>query len=149
MTAGLPSNGYPPIPPKPLPTQTHGGDSAGGNIVHNIAMHAGIEVLPEPIIEPEQNIDHKIWSLVYPSAPGGVDNPMLNPVGPGAPSLATLGCSRIIVCVPSKDRLKDRAVRYYEAMNKSGWQGKLELFEEEDEDHIYHLFKPESESAKS
>ncbi|XP_057441036.1 2-hydroxyisoflavanone dehydratase-like [Lotus japonicus] len=148
-----------------------GGDSAGGNIAHNIAMRAGIEVLPgdvklsgafivhpffnssypigsEPIIEPEQNIDHKIWNLVYPSAPGGVDNPKLNPVGPGAPSLATLGCSRIIVCVAGKDRFKDRAIWYYEAVKKSGWQGKLELFEEEDEDHIYHWLKPESESAK-
>ncbi|XP_061376539.1 2-hydroxyisoflavanone dehydratase-like [Gastrolobium bilobum] len=147
-----------------------GGDSAGGNITHNIAMRAGTEALPgdvkllgailshpffyssypigsEPVIEPEQNMDIAIWNLVYPSAPGGIDDPTVNPVGPGAPNLAGLGCSRIIVCVAGKDKFRDRGVWYYELVKKSGWQGKLELFEEKDEDHVYHLLNPESENA--
>ncbi|KAK7280165.1 hypothetical protein RJT34_25227 [Clitoria ternatea] len=147
-----------------------GGDSAGGNIVHNIAMRAGKEDLPcgvkilgaicshpyflssYPIGSEigtrfEDSLPYLVWNFVYPSAPGGVDNPMLNPLAPGAPSLAELGCSKIIVCVAGKDQIRDRGVWYYEAVKKSGWQGKLELFEEDEEDHVYHIFHPESESG--
>ena len=124
-------------------TVFQGGDSAGGNIAHNIAMRAGKEALPggvkivgaflthpafyssypvgsEPFVEPEQNIRHTIWNLVYPSAPGRIDNPMGNPVGPGAPSLVEFGCSKIIVCVAGKDRLREIGVWYYECVKKSG-----------------------------
>ncbi|XP_004516320.1 2-hydroxyisoflavanone dehydratase-like [Cicer arietinum] len=148
-----------------------GGDSAGGNITHNIAIQAGIESLPcdvkilgailihpyfhssypigsEPIIEPENSICHKVWHLVYPNAPSGIDNPLVNPLGEGATSLEKLGCSKIIVCVAGKDMLRDRGIWYFESVEKSGWKGKLELFEEKDEDHVYHLLKPESEIAK-
>ncbi|KAK7343577.1 hypothetical protein VNO77_12410 [Canavalia gladiata] len=148
-----------------------GGDSAGGNIAHNIAMRAGTEALPgdvkklgailchpafhssyqvgsEPDIEPEQRLNHKVWNLAYPSAPGGVDNPLFNPVAPGAPSLARLGCSRILLCIAGKDPFRDRGVWYYESVNKSGWKGKLELFEETDEGHVYHLLNPQSENSK-
>ncbi|XP_027363718.1 uncharacterized protein LOC113871120 [Abrus precatorius] len=147
-----------------------GGDSAGGNIVHNIAMRAGTEALPcgvkilgailshpyfcssdpigpELVTRPEENLSYLIWNFVYPSAPGGIDNPMVNPVAPGAPSLALLGCSKIIVCVAGKDNVRDRGVWYYEIVKKSGWQGKLELFEETEEDHVYHIFHPESANA--
>ncbi|PNX74070.1 putative carboxylesterase 2-like protein [Trifolium pratense] len=148
-----------------------GGDSAGANIAHNMAIQAGIELLPfdvkilgaiiihpylqssypigsEPIVEPENNVAHKVWNLVYPNAPFGIDNPFINPLGEGAPSLEKLGCSKIIVFVAGKDMLRDRGIWYFESVKKSGWNGKLELFEEKDEDHVYHLFKPESESAK-
>ncbi|KAL5195031.1 2-hydroxyisoflavanone dehydratase [Glycine soja] len=147
-----------------------GGDSAGGNIVHNIAMRAGTEPLPcgvkllgaifahpyfcssypigsEPVTGHEQSLPYVVWDFVYPSVPGGIDNPMVNPVAPGAPSLAELGCSKIIVCVASEDKLRDRGVWYYEAVKKSGWKGDLELFEENGEDHVYHIFHPESENA--
>ncbi|KAJ1423778.1 Alpha/Beta hydrolase fold [Sesbania bispinosa] len=149
-----------------------GGDSAGGNIAHNIAMRAGTEALPgdvkilgavlthpafyssypvgsEPIVEPENNIHFKIWNLAYPSAPGGIDNPVLNPVAPDAPSLAGLGCGKMIVFNAGKDWLvRERVVWYYEAVKKSGWKGKLEYFEQEDEGHVYHLFNPQSENTK-
>ncbi|KAK7343576.1 hypothetical protein VNO77_12409 [Canavalia gladiata] len=147
-----------------------GGDSAGGNIVHNIAMRAGTEDLPcdvkitgailshpyfcssypvgsEAVTRPEDNILQVVWNLVYPSAPGGIDNPMINPVAPGAPSLAGIGCSKIIVCVAGKDMLRDRGVWYYESLKKSGWQGELQLFEEKDEEHVYHIYHPQSENA--
>ncbi|KAK2360065.1 2-hydroxyisoflavanone dehydratase [Trifolium repens] len=148
-----------------------GGDSAGANIAHNMAIKAGIELLPfdvkilgaiiihpyfqssypigsEPIVEAENNIGHKVWDLVYPNAPFGIDNPFVNPLGEGAPNLEKLGCSKIIVFVAGKDSLRDRGVWYFEGVKKSGWNGKLELFEEKDEDHVYHLLKPESESAE-
>ncbi|CAI8596463.1 unnamed protein product [Vicia faba] len=149
-----------------------GGDSAGGNITHNIAIQAGAEALPcdvkilgaimihpyfnssypigsEPVIEPENNLFHQVWHLCYPNSPHGIDNPLVNPLGEGAPSLEKLGCSRILICVAERDKLRDRGVWYWENVKKSGWNGRLELFEEKDENHVYHLFKPESESANT
>ncbi|TKY49407.1 2-hydroxyisoflavanone dehydratase [Spatholobus suberectus] len=87
-------------------------------------------------------------NLVYPSAPGGIDNPMFNPMAPGAPSLVGLGCSKMIICIAGKDIFKDIGIWYYESVKKSGWQGKLELLEDKDEHHVYHLFNLESENAK-
>jgi len=147
-----------------------GGDSAGGNIVHNVAMRAGAEPLPcdvkilgaifshpyfcssnpigsEAVTGREQSLPYLVWDFVYPSAPGGIDNPMVNPLAPGAPSLEGLGCSKIVVCVASEDKLRDRGVWYFEGVKRSGWQGELELFEEQGEDHVYHIFHPDSEKA--
>ncbi|XP_061354625.1 uncharacterized protein LOC133299204 [Gastrolobium bilobum] len=150
-----------------------GGDSSGGNIVHNVAMRAGVEALPggvklygaylnhpyfwgskpigsEPVMGFEETYQSLIWNFAYPSAPGGLDNPMINPLAPGAPSLATLGCSKMLVTVAGKDHLhfRYRAVLYYEAVKGSGWKGEIELFEEEEEDHVYHMFNMETEQAK-
>ncbi|KAE9606446.1 putative carboxylesterase, 2-hydroxyisoflavanone dehydratase [Lupinus albus] len=148
-----------------------GGDSAGGNIVHNIAMraaiqplHGGLQILGaiyahpyfysskpigfEPVIGHEESLPYLAWNFVYPSAPAGIDNPMINPLAPEAPSLSGLGCSKILICVASNDALRDRGVWYHDAVKQSGWKGELQLFEQEDEDHVYHIFHPESEHAK-
>ncbi|OIV95007.1 hypothetical protein TanjilG_22204 [Lupinus angustifolius] len=148
-----------------------GGDSAGGNIVHNIAirggfepLHGGVKILgaiyaqpyfcsskpigSEPVIGYEESLLYVVWDFVYPSAPGGIDNPLINPLAPEAPTLSGLGCSKILVCVASNDALRDRGVWYHEAVKESGWKGELELFEQQDEDHVYHIFHPESEHAK-
>ncbi|KAB2625367.1 2-hydroxyisoflavanone dehydratase-like [Pyrus ussuriensis x Pyrus communis] len=138
-----------------------GGDSARGIIGHNLVMRAGVERLcggvkilgaylgnpffwsSKPIgSEPkgedfEKNPIRKFWDFVYPSAPGGIDNPMVNPGGDGAPSLAGLTCSRLLVCVAGKDKLRDR--------------GEVELFEVEGEDHCFHFqpeIDPDSENVK-
>ncbi|CAL2227381.1 unnamed protein product [Prunus armeniaca] len=150
-----------------------GGDSAGGNIVHNVAMKAGVERLcgdvkilgafmshpyflgSKPIgSEPkgedfEKWLPCKVWKFLYPSAPGGINNPMVNPVGPGAPSLAGLGCPRMLVCVSSKDELSDRGVWYYELVKESGWRGEVEVFEVEGEEHAFHILgEAETENVK-
>ncbi|CAN6548036.1 unnamed protein product [Malus baccata var. baccata] len=140
-----------------------GGDSAGGNIAHNLVMKAGVEGLcggvkilgaflscpyfwgSKPIgSEPkgenfEKTLPYLVWDFVYPSAPGGIDNPMVNPAGEGAPSLTGLGCSKLLVCVAGKDHLRDRGVQYYDLVKESGWKGELELFEVEGEDHCFHV----------
>ncbi|KAJ7980079.1 2-hydroxyisoflavanone dehydratase [Quillaja saponaria] len=149
-----------------------GGDSAGANIVHNIALRTGVESLSggvkvigaflscpyfwgskpigsEPVAGHEQSIPHLAWNLVYPDASGGIDNPMINPLVPGAPSLAGLGCSKLLVIITGKDVLRDRGVSYFESVKKSGWKGELELFEVEDEDHCFHMLKIETANAKN
>lgn len=37
---------------------------------------------------------------------------------------------------------------YFEAVKGSGWKGKVEFFEEEGEDHVYHMFNMENDQAK-
>ncbi|BFG15347.1 hypothetical protein CerSpe_016210 [Prunus speciosa] len=150
-----------------------GGDSAGGNIAHNLAMKAGLESLcggvkvlgaflshpyfwgSKPIgSEPkgedfENTLEYKGWDVVYPSAPGGIDNPMVNPAGEGARSLAGLGCSKLLMCVAGKDQLRDRGVWYCDLVRESGWKGEVELFEVEGEEHCFHLrSETETENVK-
>lgn len=96
----------------------------------------------------ENALERLVWDFVYPSAPWGIDNLMINPVsGGGAPSLVGLGCSRMLVCVAGKDRLRERGVWYYEAVKKSGWKGEVELFEVEEEDHAFHIYYIDSHNA--
>ncbi|XP_027362533.1 2-hydroxyisoflavanone dehydratase-like [Abrus precatorius] len=150
-----------------------GGDSSGANIVHNVAMRAGVEALPggvkvygaylnhpyfwgakpigsEPVTGFEEIPQSLIWKFAYPDAPGGLDNPMINPLALGAPSLASIGCSKMLVTVAGKDHLhfRDRAVLYYEAVKESGWKGQVQLFEEEGEDHVYYMYDIQTEKAK-
>ena len=74
---------------------------------------------------------------------------MINPEGPGAPSLAGLRCDRLLVCVAGKDLLRDRGFWYVDMVRKSGWKGEIELFEMEGEDHVFHIFNIETENAKA
>ncbi|EYU23693.1 hypothetical protein ABFS82_14G019800 [Erythranthe guttata] len=149
-----------------------GGDSAGGNIAHNLALRAGSEPLPgnvkiagailshpyfwgsNPIgNEPKEDIDqsllYQLWLLAYPSAPGGIDNPLINPFCDGAPSLSGLGCSRLMVCVSEMDILTGRAKVYAEKVKESGWNGVVEVVEIEGEGHCFHIFGIENEKAKN
>lgn len=147
------------------------GDSAGGNIAHNITMKARRENLPngvrilgaiashayfwnsgplgsDPFSGHEERVGSRLWRFVYPSCPGGLDDPTINPWGPGAPSLAGLGCSRLLVCVAEKDPLRERNLRYYEAVKESGWRGEVELYEAKGEGHVFHIAEPESNSTE-
>ncbi|KAL0367548.1 UNVERIFIED_CONTAM: 2-hydroxyisoflavanone dehydratase [Sesamum radiatum] len=149
-----------------------GGDSAGGNIVHNIAMRAGSESLPgnvkilgailshpyfwgsnpignEPKEDIEQTLLYRLWLFVHPSAPGGIDNPLINPLAEGAPSLSVLGCSKIIVCLAEKDMLTARGLVYAEEVKKSGWKGEVEVVEIKGEDHCFHIYDPHTVKAKN
>nr|WRU92882.1 HID1 [Mitragyna speciosa] len=145
-----------------------GGDSAGGNIVHNMAIRAGVEclvggvkilggVLSHPYFwdsttkkeNNEESMPHKMFMLVYPSAPGGIDNPMINPLANDAPKLYGLPCSKLFVCTAEKDELREITLLYVEALKKSGWKGELEFVDIEGEDHCFHVLNPESEKAKN
>ncbi|KAM3707374.1 hypothetical protein ACB098_02G022000 [Castanea mollissima] len=149
-----------------------GGDSSGANTAHNLALRAGTESLPggvkifgaflsqpyfwgsKPIGSEskeghEKSLTSLIWSLVYPSATGGIDSPLINPLGPGAPSLARLAFDKLLVCVAEKDMLRDRGVWYCDEVKKSGWKGEVELFEVKGEDHAFHFLNVEAENAKA
>ncbi|XP_030507571.2 2-hydroxyisoflavanone dehydratase [Cannabis sativa] len=148
-----------------------GGDSAGANIVHNIAMRIGKEglcngmkavsgaFLTHPYFwgssedeggdNGEISLAHVIWNFVYPSAPGGVDNPMMNPVAAGSPSLAGIGCSRLLVSVAEKDFLRKRGIGYYEAVKESGWNGEIELVDVKGEDHAFQILHWNTQNSKN
>ncbi|XP_010265680.1 PREDICTED: probable carboxylesterase 2 [Nelumbo nucifera] len=148
------------------------GDSAGANIVHNLAMRAGeevnelpggVEILGAALICPyfwgEKRIGNeaqtpenlrmladKTWQIACPTSKG-LDDPRINPEAEGAPSLSKLGCSRVLVEVAGKDVLKDRGVLYYDTLVKSGWKGKAELMESDGENHVFYLMNPTTEHA--
>lgn len=149
-----------------------GGDSAGANIAHNMAMKAGAETLnggvkilgtalthpyfwgsgpigSEPSEGHDKALPYLVWNFVYPTAPGGIDNPLINPFAQGAPSLAGLGGSRLLVSVAEKDELRDRGVSYYDLVRKSNWEGEAELVQVDGEDHAFQILQFETESAKT
>ncbi|KAG2727483.1 hypothetical protein I3760_01G159500 [Carya illinoinensis] len=155
-----------------------GGDSAGANIVHNMAMRAGVESLPGEVKilgaflthpyfwgsdaisgsemdQPSAShtimnkaVPNFVWNFVYPSAPGGIDNAMINPTFPGSPSLAGLGCSRLLVTLAEMDVMRGRGVAYYDAVRKSSWEGEAELVQVNGEDHAFHILHVYNQSAK-
>nr|WRU92891.1 HID2 [Rhazya stricta] len=149
-----------------------GGDSTGGNMVHNVALRAGQEglrgglkilggILSYPYFllsswdkESEEKLSDiikmykKYWLLSCPSAPGGYDNPMVNPLADGAPSLSGIGCSRLLV-IMAIDDIREAHLLYVEALRKSGWKGELELADFEGYDHFFEIFNPSTERAKN
>lgn len=88
-----------------------------------------------------------VWPFVCPSRPDN-DDPWVNPMVDGAPSLVGLKCGRVLVCVAGKDILRDRGRLYYEVLGRSGWPGVVEIMETEGEGHGFHLFDMGSEKAK-
>ncbi|MCD9643594.1 hypothetical protein HAX54_031197 [Datura stramonium] len=142
-----------------------GGDSAGGNIVHNLSLRSGseslnggIKILGSLLCFPyfltskdfkEDSLASRIWVFVNPSAEDGVDDPRINPFVEKAQSLSGLGCSKILVSVAEKDELRNIGIQYVEAVKKSGWKGEIELIDVEGEDHCFQIFDPETEKAKN
>ncbi|KAL3727344.1 hypothetical protein ACJRO7_032129 [Eucalyptus globulus] len=147
-----------------------GGDSSGANITHNVLMRAGHGTIlggikissaylthpyfwgsepigSEPKTDHDKVIPHLFWTFLFPTAKDGIDNPMVNPFATGAPSLAGLGCERLLVSVAEKDLMRDRGLKYFEAVKESGFKGEVELVDVEGEDHAFHILTYEKESA--
>ncbi|KAG5103673.1 hypothetical protein JHK84_048642 [Glycine max] len=147
------------------------GDSAGANIVHNLTMLLGdpdwdigmdilgvclvhpyfwgsVPVGSEEAVDPERKaVVDRLWRFVSPEMADN-DDPRVNPVAEGAPSLGWLGCRRVLVCVAEKDVLRDRGWLYYNALSRSGWMGVVEVEETLGEGHAFHLYDLASHKAQ-
>ncbi|CAN6210946.1 unnamed protein product [Urochloa humidicola] len=145
------------------------GDSAGGNMVHNILVR--LDSLPHPaapriegaillhpwfggnaLVEGEDATRAKemarIWEFACPGAAGGADDPRMNPMAPGAPALESLRCERMLVCAGEKDWAAARDRAYYAAVAASAWPGRTAWLESEGEGHVFFLEKPECTKAR-
>nr|WRU92902.1 HID3 [Tabernanthe iboga] len=141
------------------------GDGTGANVVHNMAIRAGKESLnggvkilggilfyPYFLIKTDKKFSDSIensfkknWSLAFPTAPGGNDNPMVNPLADDAPDLSGIACSRLLVSMFA-DEVREFALLYIDALKKSGWKGELEVADMDGS--YFEVFKPETEKAK-
>ncbi|XP_051188115.1 2-hydroxyisoflavanone dehydratase [Lolium perenne] len=141
------------------------GDSAGANIVHEMLARAAASddgprmegaILLHPWFSGSEAIEGElaavpvfngmIWSYTCPGAVGGADDPRINPLAPGAPSLETLPCERMLVCAAEKDVLATRIRAYHQTVAAGACRAAW--FESEGEDHDFFLGKPDCESAK-
>ncbi|KAK9741844.1 hypothetical protein RND81_03G133000 [Saponaria officinalis] len=139
------------------------GDSAGANIVHNLAKRVSRVTYPlkgiilvhpyfwgKDRIGSEENrvgpvgfnsLMDKTWMVACPDSSGS-DDPRLNPGMDH--KLGELGVDKVLVSVAELDILKDRGFYYKDVLLKSGWKGEVQVIETSDENHVFHLLKPDS-----
>ncbi|KAF7050962.1 hypothetical protein CFC21_059254 [Triticum aestivum] len=148
------------------------GYSAGGNVAHNVALRAGSEAgalprgarvrgigLLHPYFLSAEKADgeteqswlrgklEELWPFACGGRTAGLDDPRVNPVADGAPSLRRLGCDRVLVCV-AEDELRLRGKAYHDGLLGSGWaEGDVELLDSIGEDHQFFLREPPSATA--
>lgn len=147
------------------------GDSAGANMTHHMAMRAGEEKkLDRPKIrgiavvhpafwgtEPVDELDvqdrevrrgvGELWEkVVSPNSVDGTDDPLFNVVGSDS-DLSGLGCEKVLVAVAGRDVFVRQGLGYAAKLKKSGWGGDVEVVEEAEEGHVFHLQNPSSEKA--
>lgn len=119
------------------------GDSAGGNISHNLAVRVGSIGLPgvklagAVLVHPffGGTDDDAMWLYMCRDS-AGLQDPRLKPA---AEDLRKLGCGRVLVFVAEKDHLNGVGKSYVEELKRSGWGGSVEIVENEGEDHCFHL----------
>ncbi|RCV12008.1 hypothetical protein SETIT_2G233200v2 [Setaria italica] len=128
------------------------GDSGGANIVHNIVIMARFSPCGKEPVDGEsretREMTEKLWSLISPQNTEDLDDPRLNPMAGGAPSLQNLACRKLLVCSAEKDQdARARAAAYYQAVKESGWRGSVEWLESVVEEHVFFLHKTECEES--
>lgn len=118
------------------------GDSAGANICHTLAGRVGSGGLPGGVaveamimIHPYFGEDDKMWMYMCPTNEGPRDRRMKA----AEEDLARLGCRRVLVLVAENDLLREAGLGYAEELRKSGWKGTVELVENKERDHCFHL----------
>ncbi|KEH29724.1 putative carboxylesterase [Medicago truncatula] len=149
------------------------GDSAGGNIAHNLAVRLGfgsVELAPvrvrgyvllAPFIggtvrtksEAEGPVDaflnleyiDRYWRLSIPIGED-TDHPLVNPFGPRSKSLEEIDLDPILVVVGENDLLKDRTEDY--ARRLKNWGKNIEYVEFEGQQHGFFTIDPNSEPSK-
>uniref|UniRef100_A0A0E0QK89 Alpha/beta hydrolase fold-3 domain-containing protein n=1 Tax=Oryza rufipogon TaxID=4529 RepID=A0A0E0QK89_ORYRU len=146
-----------------------GGESAGSNIAHHMAMRVAEEGLPHGakirglvMIHPyflgtnrvaSDDLDPAVreslgslWRVMCP-ATTGEDDPLINPLVDGAPVLDALACDRVLVCIGEGDVLRDRGRAYYDRLTSSGWRGEAEIWQAPEKGHTFHLLEPHCDAA--
>ncbi|KAG6408908.1 hypothetical protein SASPL_131934 [Salvia splendens] len=143
------------------------GDSAGGNIAHNVVVRAGLEETGRVRIrglflncphfwgkerignesrDPKMvAVEESIWIHAYPNSTG-FDDPQLNPEYD--PNLSKLGCKKVVVYVAENDILRDRGLQYKKALEKSKWEGEVKSVDVKGANHVFNLNFPESKESK-
>ncbi|KAJ9538494.1 hypothetical protein OSB04_031227 [Centaurea solstitialis] len=143
-----------------------GGDSAGANIVHNLAMQSGRESLNGDVkilgaflgcpyfwsssygIE---SLPCGCWMTAYPHAKGGIDSPMINPFvgdGDGRGFAKEFGVRKLLLVATEKDEFRDIDVKYFKSVKESEWDGEVEFLEIEGENHCFYAMDNTSEKAR-
>ncbi|CAN6217956.1 unnamed protein product [Urochloa humidicola] len=121
-----------------LPPLPHGTRIAGAVLVHPYFLGAGTVPSEETDPAMAQSVV-TMWGAVCPGTKGVVDDPWINPLAAGAPSLRGLACGRVLVCLAEKDVVRDRGRAYAEGLRASGWDGEVEVFEVAAQGHCFHL----------
>ncbi|WRX31793.1 Alpha/beta hydrolase fold-3 - like 10 [Theobroma cacao] len=150
------------------------GDSAGGNIAHNLAVQLGagssdlapVRVRGYVLLAPffggtvrtrseaegpkdaflNWELIDRFWRLSIPIG-DTTDHPLINPFGPESRSLEHLNLDPILVVVGGSDLLKDRAEEY--AKRLKDWGKKIDYVEFEGQQHGFFTINPNSEPAKA
>ncbi|KAE8008998.1 hypothetical protein FH972_005456 [Carpinus fangiana] len=133
-----------------------GGESAGANIAHYVAVQAGVTELVGPnivgllILHPffggkELDRNYEMYSFMCPTSTGFSD-PILYPEVD--PNLSRMAGVKALVCVAEKDSLRDTGVAYSETLGKSGWGGAVSFYESEGEEHAFFVLNPGSDKIK-
>ncbi|OQU76051.1 hypothetical protein SORBI_3010G083200 [Sorghum bicolor] len=146
------------------------GDSAGGDIAHNLAVRAGAEpplpggaaiagvVLLNPYFWGKEPVGaepgerwvrdglEQTWALVC-GGRYGIDDPHVNPLAaPGA--WRGMAGERVLVTIAGRDNFRDRAAAYAEGLRRSGWRGEVETYVTEGEAHVHFVGNPRSDKAE-
>ncbi|KAJ6671705.1 CARBOXYLESTERASE 15-RELATED [Salix viminalis] len=125
------------------------GDSAGGNIAHNLAVRLGAVKSKSEAEGPKEaflnwELIDRFWRLSIPIGET-TDHPLVNPFGPQSRSLEPLDLDPILVVMGGSDLLKDRAKDYAERLQK--WGKDIQYVEFEGQQHGFFTINPNSEPA--
>ncbi|CAI9286841.1 unnamed protein product [Lactuca saligna] len=137
-----------------------GGDSAGGNIAHHMAIRVGSDtpsglrfqgaILLHPYFWGKERVGDEsdwikpemvayldgLWAFAHPGS-SGPDDPLINP--DMDPTITGMGCSKMLVCIGGNDFMRARDWNYKAVIEKSGWKGKLRVAEDKGEEHVFFL----------
>ncbi|KAJ4801677.1 alpha/beta-Hydrolases superfamily protein [Rhynchospora pubera] len=137
------------------------GDSAGGNIAHNIMTMYGAKAKGLALLNPYfwgkkpvgmETTDPKerrklevTWEFVCNNR-YSIDHPLVNPMG--SPSVwKRLSSQHVLMTLSELDEFKERGKAYVEGLKKSGWKGEAKMYETKGEGHVYFLYQLKSEKA--
>ncbi|KAG0523964.1 hypothetical protein BDA96_07G168800 [Sorghum bicolor] len=126
------------------------GDSAGGNIAHNLAMRAGaaaasIRIKGVALLDPYflgryvSGGAQRSWDFIC-AGRYGMDHPYVDPMAAlPAEVWRRLPSARVLMTVSDQDRLGPFQRAYVDALRASGWRGQARLYVTPGEGHCYFL----------